>query len=230
MYLPSKVFMPKQKITRTISKGKCMICSEILQNNIMTRHLASHRKENKKTKTSSKYFHVLIEGRYDPEYWLHVGLPAKAPLEDLDYLLRDIWLECCGHLSAFTIKGKQFTSNPDPDYEDLNMSISFAKVIVPGMKFTHEYDFGTTTDLLGKVVGEYEEEAKKPITILARNEPPDLHCMTCADKAEEICSECTWGEKTGLMCKTHASQHKHDKDMSLPVVNSPRVGMCAYSG
>lgn len=207
-----------------------MICGEILGKNIMTRHLASHRKDNSKTKTSSKYFHVFVEGRYDPEYWLHVEVPVKAPLENLDYLLRDTWLECCGHLSAFTISGEQFALNPDREYGDRSMGISFEKVLAPGMKFAYEYDFGSTTDLLGKVVGKYEEGVKRPITILARNEPPDLRCMKCANKAERICSECTWEEKTGLLCKTHVSQHKHDQETSLSVVNSPRVGICGYSG
>lgn len=207
-----------------------MICGEIVAKNIITRHLTLHRKENIATNTSSKYFHVLMEGRYDPEYWLHVGLPTKAPLENLDYLLRDTWLECCGHLSAFTINGEQYTSNPDSEYEDRSMDVSFEKVLSPGMRFIHEYDFGTTTELLGKIVGEYHEKAKKPIIILARNEPPDLRCMTCTEKAERICSECTWNNKTGLLCKTHVSKHDHDKEMSLNVVNSPRIGMCAYSG
>jgi len=30
-------------------------------------------------------------------------MPARATLTDLDGFLRDIWLECCGHLSAFDI-------------------------------------------------------------------------------------------------------------------------------
>jgi hypothetical protein len=230
LYVSSKIYMQKQKIARAISKGKCMICSEILAKNIMTRHIASHKNEHTKTKTSSKYFHILMEGRYDPEYWLHVGVRTKDPLEDLDYLLRNIWLECCEHLSTFTISGEQFALNLDPEYGDRGMGASFEKVLAHGMKFTHEYDFGTTTDLLGKVVGEYEEGAKRPIAILARNEPPDLRCMTCGQNASRICSGCTWKGKTGLLCKTHVSQHKHDQARSLPVVNSPRVGVCGYSG
>lgn len=27
-------------------------------------------------------------------------------LDDLDQFIRDIWVECCGHLSAFYIEGK----------------------------------------------------------------------------------------------------------------------------
>ena len=30
---------------------------------------------------------------------------GSATLEELDHYLRTIWLECCGHLSQFTIGG-----------------------------------------------------------------------------------------------------------------------------
>ena len=33
----------------------------------------------------------------------------------------------------------------------------------------------------------------------------------------------------GWLCEAHAEKHRH-QDMFLPVVNSPRVGMCGYTG
>jgi hypothetical protein len=33
----------------------------------------------------------------------------------------------------------------------------------------------------------------------------------------------------GWLCDAHAEKHKH-QDMFLPVVNSPRVGQCGYTG
>jgi hypothetical protein len=38
-----------------------------------------------------------------PAYWLDVEIKADAKLASLDSFLRDTWLECCGHLSAFNI-------------------------------------------------------------------------------------------------------------------------------
>ena len=35
-----------------------------------------------------------------PEYWLHVEGRETASLQQLDSLLRRVWLECCGHMSA----------------------------------------------------------------------------------------------------------------------------------
>jgi hypothetical protein len=33
-----------------------------------------------------------------------------------------------------------------------------------------------------------------------------------------------------LLCDDCAADHEHDEEMFLPVVNSPRIGMCGYSG
>ena len=42
-------------------------------------------------------------------------MPASDTLADLDDFLRAIWLECCGHLSEFTIGGTSYSSEPE-DY------------------------------------------------------------------------------------------------------------------
>src|SRR5207247_4292467 len=63
----------------------------------------------------TKLFHLVVEGRYNPEYWMHLEMPASDALADLDDFLRVIWLECCGHLSEFTIGGTSYSSEPE-DY------------------------------------------------------------------------------------------------------------------
>jgi len=35
-------------------------------------------------------FHIVVEGRFLPRYWLHLEAAANATLEDLDDFLRDI--------------------------------------------------------------------------------------------------------------------------------------------
>jgi len=59
-----------------------------------------------------KFFHLLVEGRYLPEYWMHLLVTADISLKKLDTFLRDIWLECCGHLSAYTIEDKTYSIMP----------------------------------------------------------------------------------------------------------------------
>lgn len=221
--------MTNRKKTKEPSKGKCDKCNEVIAKNVMTRHLALHRKEKSSSRGSSNHFHLLVEGRYNPEYWLHLEIPTSISLKKLDSFLRDIWLECCGHLSLFRIGEDNFSSSPDRDFADRSMNASLEKVIHLGMKFTHEYDFGTTTELMLKIIGEYEGE-RNDIQILARNVSPMMTYMKCKELATHICTECTWDEVSGLLCKIHAKQHKHDEEMFLPVVNSPRVGMCGYCG
>lgn len=221
--------MTNKKKTKELSKGKCNICNEVIAKNVMTKHLVLHQKEKASSRGSSNHFHLLVEGRYNREYWLHLEVPAKTSLKKLDSFLRDIWLECCGHLSLFRIAEDNFSSSPDRGFGDRGMNTPLEEVIHPGMKFIHEYDFGTTTELMLKIIGEYEDEGND-IQILARNVPPVMTCMKCKERATHICTECTWDEAGGLLCETHAKHHQHDEEMFLPVVNSPRVGMCGYCG
>ncbi|MBI5416950.1 hypothetical protein HZA55_03240, partial [Candidatus Poribacteria bacterium] len=48
-------------------------------------------------------------------------------------------------------------------------------------------------------------------------------------QATKVCSECIYDDK-GWVCDDHADTHECGEDMLLPVVNSPRIGVCAYSG
>jgi hypothetical protein len=57
------------------------------------------------TRTQETIWHLRIQGAYAKEYWLDLELVGSASLEQLDKYLRAIWLECCGHLSKFTIGG-----------------------------------------------------------------------------------------------------------------------------
>jgi len=43
---------------------------------------------------------------------MQVSVPANAPLRKLDKFLRHIWLECCGHMTAFEIGGDHYASSP----------------------------------------------------------------------------------------------------------------------
>ena len=203
----------------------------------MARHLvACEKRILAKTKSGGKknqgkIFHLLVEGRYAPEYWMHLEVPATATLEELDGFLRDIWLECCGHLSDFTIEGERYTSAaPFAEMDDEGMEVKLDETLRPKMKFYHDYDFGTTTHLALKVLSEREDQIKSSkVQLLARNEPPVYPCDSCGKPATQICAQCVY-EGGGLVCDDCAGGHECDEEMMLPVVNSPRVGMCGYTG
>lgn len=214
-------------MARTKSNGKCSLCGGNFSKAAMGKHLKSCR-QKEDTPKAQKGFHLVVEGRHSPGYWMHLEVPAKTTLEEIDHFLRDIWLECCGHLSAFTIEGKEYSFSPMGIEEGIDVAIG--KLLSPGMKFYHEYDFGTTTELTLRVLSEEKVKAgDEPIRLLARNDSPKIACDECEKAATQVCVECMW-EGGGWLCDECAQEHECGEEMLLPVVNSPRVGMCGYTG
>ena len=110
------------------------------------------------------------------------------------------------------------------------MYIRLDNVLSLNKKFYHEYDFGSTTYLKLKVVSESSGEVKGSlIRIIARNDPPQIMCSYCDKLATKICTECLWSGE-GWLCNDCAKNHKCSREMFLPVVNSPRTGICGYTG
>ncbi len=147
------------------SDGKCSFCNGVFSKATMTKHLksCSQRKVGicgTSGKQEAKNFHLVVDGRYSPEYWLHLFAPSDTTLESIDSFLRDIWLECCGHLSAFTIKGISYSLSPMGEYDEKGMNVRLRDVLFSKLKFHHEYDFGTTTELTLRVVSEMEGKTK----------------------------------------------------------------------
>ncbi|XRO76575.1 hypothetical protein ACO3VM_07285 [Methanocaldococcus sp. 10A] len=269
-----------------MSKGKCYICGKIIDKKGAVKHLKSCvKKEN--IKKDVDVFHI---GLYAGDYWLHIEIPKDYTLKDLDQFIRDIWVECCEHLSEFTIGNVRYVSleedrcNPlpdiiekemrvlakitDEDLEELDNLISSVKsdrlrallnelkrdielskmlagiLVIPkerpmegvkledvlnvGDKFSYTYDFGSSTEIDLKVI---DERKGIGFRILARNLPIEFKCKICGKKAEWIypmnfdtyCDECA---------KKYAKKKGYDEadELFLPIVNSPRCGVCEYEG
>ena len=169
-------------------------------------------------------------------FWLDLEIKADATLRRLDEFLRSIWLECCGHLSAFRIDQMTYTipiDNPFDDFRDeRSMNHKIAEVLnARGHKFTYEYDFGSTTCLNLRVMGVREGViGRTSIRLLARNDPPVWPCEACRQPATLVCPFCILDGK-GFYCASHSKEHHCDQeDVWLPVVNSPRIGTCGYTG
>ena len=227
------------------TKGSCGLCSKSFSKSGITRHLQKCRQKNIEGKDDAgrrpgrkrQGFHLVVEGRYRPEYWLHLEIARNVKLAALDHYLRQTWLECCGHLSSFVIGGRyHFLEDMEEfaDIDDLDMKVSLRSVLGPRMKFFHQYDFGSTTWLTLRVVSEGSILVGPEGTrLLARNDPPAIPCVSCESPATTICTECSWHgeafhcERCSLL---HTSQSPNCEDMFLPVVNSPRMGECDYTG
>ena len=208
--------------------GTCAICKGRVTKKETPKHLQKclqAKEEDEKTagrkKSPSKIFHLLVEGYglSGDLYWIHLKALGSARFGDLDMFLRDIWLECCGHMSAFSL-----------DEEEIDMKEKLGDTLRPGQKLIYEYDFGSTTELLLNVISEFEGTLKKgKVEILVRNGAPQIKCDQCDTPATTICTECLY-DGEGWLCDDCASTHGCDEEMFLPVVNSPRAGVCGYVG
>jgi len=229
-------------MARQTSKGICTFCRGEFSKSAMTRHLETcEQRANTDSKAGSRRkaqqirtFHLVVEGRDLPMYWMHLDVTASSTLATLDHFLRDTWLECCGHLSAFEIEGVRYAVDAGMDdgwdMDEKSMRVRLDKVFSPGQTCSYEYDYGTTTELKLKVISERDAETKgKAIQVLARNTQPVILCEGCGKSATNVCSQCIFDGK-GWLCDDCAEQHACGEEMLLPVVNSPRVGMCAYTG
>ena len=335
--------MANKAATKEVSKGVCSFCKGEFEKAKMTQHLKYCKQRATEIATElestpalkkTRLFHILVEGRYNPQYWMHLELTASDTLADLDDFLRAIWLECCGHLSEFTIGGTSYSSESEdyfyfeedatdeeaeieeeeeeelnvgellqtlpPEYlkmlpknflsefqkfetiddlvtylketlnsipkkgvphsqeewdayreryfqsqvleallemvEDRSLDVALEKVLKVGQKFSYEYDFGSSTDLTLKVLSEREgavqneDEDEDTIEILARNVEPVMLCKVCGKPAKFVVGGYFDVEENAFCSKKCVKKSGEDADMLLPVVNSPRVGVCAYTG
>lgn len=175
----------------------------------------------KKTNPLKKEKIFLIKVFAGKSFWLYIEINGSATLDHLDSFLRETWLECCGHMSQFDIDGKGYSS-------DGEMHKTINKVLEVGTQFDYEYDFGTTTQLAGKVILVRSGKLKKGTRLIARNDlPEDISCTTCSNKPDVICSVCY-----DFCCKKCKKKHNacDGEEFMLPVINSPRMGMCGYTG
>ncbi len=219
--------------------GKCALCGRVYTKRGMSRHLKSCLKKNiipgkgdpAKGGQAGESLILSVEGYHDPQYWLYLEMPFETELFDLDQCLRQIWLECCGHMSAFKIRGSYYNTAPSSEWDEKDMEICIHSILSPGEQFIHIYDFGSSTVLALKVIDLAPARAfpGEEIAILARNTVPRYRCDYCNSIAVKICPECSYDGK-GWLCEKCAEKHPCGEEMLLPVTNSPRVGVCGYSG
>lgn len=217
----------------TRSRGTCTYCGRTLTRSGMARHLPTCERRKaiidaaeRKPGTPRRFLHLQIQDAYSRDYWLHLEMDGTATLKELDSYLRAIWLECCGHMSQFSIGGWRG--------EEIPLKTKAERVFRPGVEVTHIYDFGTESVTLIKAldVREGKPTARRPIALMARNAPPVVPCMECGKEATHLCMECLIEyQESGALCEQHTAAHPHDGyGEPQEIVNSPRMGMCGYEG
>jgi hypothetical protein len=205
-------------------KSRCNLCEKEFSGKGMSRHIQSCIKKKLYNAHGINSLYIVVQSTFNHDYFFHLLLSPTATLQDIDKFLRSKWLECCGHMSAFSQKAWG---------EEIAMSARVNEFLAPGDTLCYQYDFGSTTELAIRCIGEVTVilQGKRKIQVLARNSALLIPCDECGKQpAVQICTACQW-EDAGWLCRKCADKHDCGEDLYfLPVVNSPRAGVCNYTG
>ena len=225
-------------MARPAFKGTCALCGTSVTKQRAAVHLESCAPAHDATEGAPRdllTFRVTAFG--GPEYWLDLDAEADAALSKLDTFLRDIWLECCGHLSMFSIPPFRYVSSRDSmggfgrANNERSMRVKIGEAFGHiGQKGTYDYDFGSTTRLTVERTGSRSGRiGKGSVRLLMRNDPIVWNCGVCGAPATLVCCAHET-ESSPLVCDAHEEVHQCSDASFLPVVNSPRMGVCGYGG
>lgn len=219
--------------TATRTLGACAYCGREMTRTGMARHLGACDRRQEVIAAADQQpgqviplIHLQVRDAWRGDYWMDLEMNGSATLAKLDDYLRAIWLECCGHLSQFSVGGWRG--------QEIGMGRKAAEVFEPGVELTHIYDFGTESVSLIRAVDvrRGKPTTRHPLALMARNAAPGFTCQECGKPATHLCQECQYDEgQPGLLCEEHAEGHPHeDYGEPFPLVNSPRMGLCGYEG
>jgi len=202
----------------------------------MLRHTVEYLTKSDWPVSDKPSFIIQIEEVHTKMFWLLVLARHDAELSDLDYLIRDVWVECCEHLSAFTIHGKRFSSySDDDDFDDgdggSGFSVPLDEIIGPDSTFTYEYDFDSTTKLRLSVIGQTTVEPRTgPLCLIARNNRLEIPCHLCGEKGEYLVTNWPESPYQIIICRDCLKKKAKDVEPEFVIVlpNSPRGGVCGY--
>ena len=93
-------------MTAEVPRGSCTTCGKSYTGRGLSRHIGTCR-------GPGRALHLRFTHAHSPLWWLHLAVAPTATLRDIDDVLRTTWLECCGHLSTFTIVGVRYDVVPD---------------------------------------------------------------------------------------------------------------------
>lgn len=232
----------------TQTKGFCKYCGKEYTRSGMLHHLSSCKNrticlEKETGKRRCRYFQIVIYGKYLKDYWLIVETSEDTILDELDQFIRDIWVECCGHLSAFEINGVQYEKVPDTDRfwgpPAKNMNYRLKDVVNVGDRMLYEYDFGSTTELIMSIHNVRDgEKGNHEIVILSRNNPSQIMCSNCGQNEAKWVNPQGYYDGNPFWCEeclretdNKIEESEYDElEFFLPICNSPRMGVCGYEG
>jgi hypothetical protein len=94
--------------------------------------------------TPETLFHLRRQDAYRNKFWLDLEMRGSKALQDLDTCLRAIWIECCGHISQFSLGGG-FA-------KEVGKRQKMSDVFQHGIELTHIYGCETSPEMLVKLM------------------------------------------------------------------------------
>ena len=167
------------------STGNCFICGKTAGKTAIKNHVLKDHNSG-----GESCWLMKAEDAYNRDCWILFTVPLDAALSAVDKFLRQIWCECCGHLSAFRMGGR-----------DLGKARKLSSLDL-GDAFMYEYDFGTTTEIVLTIIDEISRaKQREKIQLLARNVPEQELCERCGAPAAVVdsldgaflCDKCAEG-------------------------------------
>jgi hypothetical protein len=210
-------------------RGICSYCGEEVAKQSIGKHLEKCAKRQAAvtvaTGTAETLFYLRAECAFHKGFFLDLEVRGSATLEDIDKYLRAIWLECCGHMSEFAYEAWRDT---------IDSSRKVESVFKTRKQVTHLYDMGSTSETTLRVVAERKAAptTPRPLVLMVRNKIPETECDECEKPSCWMCNECLAEEGEWVtLCDDCLEPHGHMTDYAPTLlVNSPRLGMCGYTG
>lgn len=212
-------------------QGRCYYCDKKLTERTIKRHMKNCSEMKKvieskikESKNVRDQFIISIKDKCNSNvYCIYVSIDASLQLHHLDRFIRDIWVECCGHISSFFIDGDLYNDNSDKKYQ---MNVYLKDILSANKKFEYQYDFGSTTYLVLEVVDIIKVSKDfTQIEIIARNDELKHKCQSCKNEAQYYnFNEDSW------YCENCIEDDEVCEFEEIDYSNSPRDGVCGYAG
>jgi hypothetical protein len=194
---------------------ECEYCHKKFGCRIILDHYGDCLKNVYKDK-SGYLFRLFSHGVRGDVYFIYACVGLNCKFSDLDKFLKEVWCECCGHMSEFNL----FENGVGP-IGKIKKTEKISKYKT-GDRFEYQYDMGDTTTIYLEILDVLSGEDKtKEIEILKKNEQPKIICENCDNESKYYDQE-----NDEFVCEECAEEIEEER--KLNVVNSPRTGVCGY--
>lgn len=166
-------------------------------------------------------------------HYMHALFGSKCKLSHIDKFLRDMWCECCGHMSIVHVFDAETDIRKDGKFRDLISKYDETN------QFTYEYDMGDTTTIFFRILKKLNDNNSTKYKLLYRNEQQNVKCDNYT-KCKTFASHIFYRDRHILYCKdclddivTKLKKQNEDFDesniMKQAITNSPRSGVLCYN-